>query len=129
MDMEIAKALTNGGRALDAVWDLPGFTPHEKLFLLYLGSQLDFGSEMVGLHPLRRIEVVADKIGIGEGTLYHVVDSLVRRRYIELNENSTKSGNLIMTDSYVLTEKIWRDYADLLHSRRAQYSRRLPELP
>ncbi len=118
MDMMIAKSLSNGGRALDAVWENPNFTPHEKLYLLYIGSQLDFGCEFTETARCRRTEVVSMKIGIGEGTLRQVVDALLRRRYVQLNESSYRSVTVIMTDTYVLTDKIWTDYAEILEARR-----------
>lgn len=117
MDMEIAKSLTNGGRALQAVWDMP-FTPHQKLFLLYLGSQLDFTCDETRRHRYHRIEPVADKIGIAEGTLRQVVDTLVRQKYVEYNEDEGITLDRVMTNSYRLTEKIWSEYAEVLRLRR-----------
>jgi DNA-binding HxlR family transcriptional regulator len=126
----VAKALTNGGRALNAVWRCDKVDAQEKLILLYLGSQLDFRGDFTEAVQ-RHISTIVKWTGIKRTTVFDRLKSLEEKKYIE-RKNKTLANGAPGANEYYLTDLIFTEHYALLAAeavRDADDPRSPDELP
>jgi len=118
--------VTNGGRALNAVWhtSLPAI---QKIILLYLGSQLDFRGDFMEARKVT-LSTLAERVGWKRTSLKAAIRSLEEAGYLEVYENF--SQNVQMANSFKLTDKLFSDYAIKLQAiQRDKDKIKEPRLP
>ena len=104
----IESSLMNGGRSLNAIWNLP-FKSQEKLILSYIGSQLNFNGNFT---EARRVtnEKLQRMTGLSRATLWRHINSLEKNGYL-IRTPDTIKGN-----TYRLTPKLFHEYKTYLQN-------------
>lgn len=101
------KFLTNGGRALNAVWSSQKLKSNQKMVLLYIGSQLDFRSNFLSQIKLTQKKIAKAIAKTPRSTLTILLD-LEKNGYITATPSKNSSGNY-----YALESKIFDEYGEL----------------
>lgn len=120
-----AKSLTNGGRALNAIWQNAKLTTHERIVLLYLGSQLDFTGNFTVSRwvPVSRLCAATS---ISRASMFRVLGGLHVNGYILKENRFGEIGQL--ANSYSITDKIFAEYARVLEAAPPSQSETPPRL-
>ncbi len=109
-NMKVALALTNGGRALNAVWELR-IPIEQKSILLYLGSQMDFRGDFTE-YRWCPISLICHATCMSRSTVFRALSSLESEGYIVRKHRYRGAEQL--ASSYALAEKIFSEYAEKL---------------
>jgi hypothetical protein len=135
--MKTALMVTNGGRALTAIWDNQNLSTKEKIFLLYLGSRLDFRSDFTE-QRFESLTKICAATGLSRTTALRVANQLEFGRdrdgddmphgggYLRRQQRKEVNGNNLPS-LYNLTDKLFKEYADNLESKEEHPPEPTPE--
>jgi DNA-binding PadR family transcriptional regulator len=108
----IAMSLTNGGRALNAVWRCKNLDSEEKLILLFIGSQLDFTGDF-SESIQRYVSTIVEWTCLSKATVHRRLKSLQKKGYIDRTRKTLENGELDANE-YRLTDLIFQEHHDFL---------------
>ena len=110
MDAKFIRQSTNGGRALNAIWQssLPAL---QKLILLYLGSQLDFNGTFTE-YRWCYVSTIEKATSISNRTIFSILSDLEKNGYISREKQF--EGKKQLATLYAINDKIFDEYAAIL---------------
>ena len=115
LNLKIAKALNNGGRALNAIWENRNIDSQETVVLMYLGSQIDFTGEWTASVP-RFVSTIAAKTKLSESTVVRRLKTLQEKKYITSTPTTLANGSR-GANLYALTDRIFEEYMTHLEKK------------
>ena len=102
----------NGGRALNAIWYLPGLVIQERMILIFLGSECNFEGTFTEFLPVSKATIV-EFTGIGKTTIDKYMHSLIGKGYLSVTRVTDQLG-ASLPNEYALTKKVFIDYEEIL---------------
>jgi hypothetical protein len=117
--MAITQAtITSGGRSLSCIWATPNLSANEKLVLQYLGSQVNFSIGDFTASRWTPIARIVAATSLSRRTVFTVIKKLETNGY--LNREQRFENHCQLPSSYSLTSKVFREYAEILQTKRAR---------
>lgn len=122
---KITNAKTNGGRALDAIYNLEGVTGSQKTILTFIGSRMSYsGENFTGQYQYISLTDMAKKTSLSRRTIIRAINGHVDLKNPSKNyQGLTSLGYLIKkcaskyeqinlkhANMYALTPKIFNEY-------------------